>query len=274
MNHRILAVVVTYFPEKELLERDVAAFINDIDKILIWENTPEEKKYQYRYIEDSKVEYCGDGNNSISHGLNYAWRYANTYGYDYLLTMDQDSVFHNFAVFKEYVFTHSDQMMLFGPSINPQTIPNQPSVRKEESLITSGMLIQICILNTLGGYDEKLDIDGIDTDLCLRANQLGIDSYRIVHSGLQQRFGSPLIKYYKGMKQEITCYPPKRLKSIVAAHIYLIRKYPNMSPKMKKLIDNYFIKGKIKRILLFEDRKIQKIIAILLGIYKGKRMKI
>ena len=101
MSNRILAIVVTYYPEKELLEKNVSAFINDVEKILIWENTPNDKKLLYRFLSDPKVDYCGDGVNSISHALNYAWKYAETNGYNYLLTMDQDSVFENFSLFIE-----------------------------------------------------------------------------------------------------------------------------------------------------------------------------
>ena len=34
----ILAIVVTYFPEEKLLKENVNAFIDSVDKVLIWEN--------------------------------------------------------------------------------------------------------------------------------------------------------------------------------------------------------------------------------------------
>lgn len=34
---KILAVVLTYFPEKEVLERNVDEFIGHVDKLLVWE---------------------------------------------------------------------------------------------------------------------------------------------------------------------------------------------------------------------------------------------
>ena len=52
---KILAIVVTYYPEKELLERNVQAFINRVDKVLIWENTPSPDKMSYRFISHEKV---------------------------------------------------------------------------------------------------------------------------------------------------------------------------------------------------------------------------
>ena len=92
---KILAIVVTYYPEKNLLKKNINAFIEYVDKVLIWENTPESEKLSFRFIHDEKIEYCGDGINSISHALNYGWKYAKRNGYDYLLTMDQDSILVN-----------------------------------------------------------------------------------------------------------------------------------------------------------------------------------
>ena len=57
--NKILAIVVTYYPEKELLERNVQAFIDHVDKVLIWENTPSPDKLDYRFIEHEKVDQSG-----------------------------------------------------------------------------------------------------------------------------------------------------------------------------------------------------------------------
>ena len=72
-NH-ILAIVVTYYPDKQLLGDNIAAFIDHVDKVLVWENTPDLDKEAFRIPAGGKIEYCGDGNNSISRTLNYGWR--------------------------------------------------------------------------------------------------------------------------------------------------------------------------------------------------------
>ena len=54
---RILVILVTYKPEEEILKRNIEAFIDFVDKILIWENTPLEEARKYRYVEHSKIEY-------------------------------------------------------------------------------------------------------------------------------------------------------------------------------------------------------------------------
>lgn len=272
MNNRILAIVVTYYPEKELLEKNISAFINYVDKIIIWENTPESVKLSYRIV-NAKIEYFGDSANSISRGLNYAWRYAKENGYHYLLTMDQDSLLFEFETLKNYAFLHSTEMMILGPTLS-DTDYEKSSLKtvRCEKIITSGMLIPVKILDLLGGYNEKLKVDGIDTDLCLRANLQGIHVCQVNGCFLQQRFGQPLV--YKGKETRMISYSARRLRSILGAHVYLMRKYPNMSDATKKEIMNNLIKTRLKSILRFEDNKISKTYHLLMGIIDGVLMKV
>ena len=277
---RILAIVITYYPEKELMEKNVSAFIDDVNKVLIWENTPESDKLKYRFIEHEKVEYCGDGINSISHGLNYGWHYANNGGYDYLLTMDQDSILINFAAMKEYVKSHIYERIIIGPSLNMDDIQfasvNNDIIeaKKVDTLITSGSLFYVVTLNELEGWDENLIIDGVDTDLILRADSKGIYAYQVKNCNLRQRFGEPQVGRFWGKRHEFSIYSSNRLKSILRAHIYLIRKYKSMSSVMRKYIIRHYIKEKMIEIILFENHKVSKLAAMLIGIYQGFKLKV
>ena len=150
--NRILAIVVTYYPEKDLLERNVQAFINHVDKVLIWENTPSPDKLDYRFIEHEKVEYYGDGINSISRALNYAWEYANEYGFDYLLTMDQDSYFENFDYYiSKTVLNPKVPEGIWTPQMNGEIVSED--FEEIDIPITSGMLASVKIINTIGGWN-------------------------------------------------------------------------------------------------------------------------
>jgi len=56
MNN-ILAVVITFYPEKELLISNINAFFPYVDKVLVWENTPSDEADNYRFVQNDKVEY-------------------------------------------------------------------------------------------------------------------------------------------------------------------------------------------------------------------------
>lgn len=273
---KILAVVVTYYPEENLLNKNINAFIEYVDKVLIWENTPDNEKLSYRFIYDEKIEYCGDGINSISHALNYAWHYAKNNRYDYLLTMDQDSVFENFQYLKRYGEEHLGEKVLLGPCYNSDScvLSKNNTAIKTETLLTSGTLLNIAVLDDLGGYDEQLAIDGIDTDLCLRANRMGIYSYKVENCNLIHRLGKPQVKYLFGKQFLLSSYSAKRLESILKAHIYLIRKHKDISKEIKKYIIRHYVIERIRDILLFENDKFNKVTFMLKGIIKGLLIKV
>jgi len=268
---RILAIVVTYYPEKELLESNVSAFVDEVDKVLIWENTLPKEKSDYRFIHHEKVEYCGDGVNSISHGLNFGWQYAKDNGYDYLLTMDQDSLLEDFVSMKHYAEKHRQEKIILGPSLNKgkDDISRNHVATKVENMITSGMLLSVEVLDVLGGYDERLAIDGLDTDLSYRAQSHDIQLYRLEDCNMIQRFGEPVVRTFCGKEYHISVYSPSRLRSIIKSHVYLIRKYKNMSRDVKRYIVRHYIVDKTKEIILFENQKMRKLFSLYYGIFEG-----
>ena len=172
---KILAIVVTYFPEKDLLLNNVNAFINEVDHVLIWENTPESERIQHRFVQHEKVEYCGDGINSISHALNFGWKYAKDHDYDYLLTMDQDSQWEDFSDFlHRTVYDPEAPGGIWGPLHNGV----KPEVMERDTTMTSGMLIKISLINRIGAIQSV--IQRTPTSIG------GIQSIASIHDGHNQ----------------------------------------------------------------------------------------
>lgn len=267
---RILAIVVTYYPEKELLYCNISAFIDYVDKVLIWENTPRRDSESYRYINDEKVEYCGDGVNSISHALNYAWHYAKDNGYDYLLTMDQDSVWVNFSDFlNKTIYNPNAPYGLYGPTIDDGV--NDRSYDDDfhcHDIITSGMLIPINLLNEIGGYGEFLKIDGVDFYLCYRAMELGYGVYTVKNCFLKQQFGN--YGFAKFLNHSFTTYrySATRLYEIYKSQIIMLRRFHTTEEFRRNFWKNRMIKWPFK-ILFGEDDKVNKFKAIIKGIFAG-----
>ena len=261
----ILSIIVTYFPEKELLEKNINAIIHSVDKVLIWENTPSDFCENYRLINHKKIEYCGDGINSISHALNHAWRYAKTNGYDYLLTMDQDSHFEDFPCYLEQtIFNESAPKGIYSPPIEGRTI-----VRDFEEIdmpITSGMLIPITLIDKIGGWDEEFKIDSVDDEFCLHAHTLGIKTFAVKGIVMQHRLGFPVTRRFLGHTIILRNYSPYRLHDIYKNNIILVRKYSQFTYIKKNLLN--WLK-QIIWMLLFEDDKAKKLMSILRGCFAG-----
>lgn len=263
---RLLSIVVTYYPEKELLEKNIYAFIDYVDKVLIWENTPESERDKYRFVEHEKVEYHGDALNSISHALNYAWKYAVDNEYDYLLTMDQDSLWDNFEYFKKNTVGNVNVPYgIWCPQINDNvmTLLYQPT----DSSITSGTLIPVDIISKVGGWNEFFAIDSVDTEFFAHVKSIGIGVYRIGNSLLVQRFGNPQKKKFFYCSFELRNDSPKRLYYIYRNYVIAMRKYPT-NKSLRNGFHNVWLK-RIKWILFFENDGLRKFLAILKGIFDG-----
>lgn len=269
-SKKILAIVVTYYPEKELLVRNVQAFIEHVSKVLIWENTPSPDKLQYRYITHEKVEYYGDGINSISRALNFAWEYANENGYDYLLTMDQDSYFENFDFYVDKtVLCEKAPIGIWTPQMNGETI--SADYEEIDIPITSGMLASVEIVNAIGGWNESYTIASVDDEFFLQAHQCKIKKYKVKDASLLQRFGITQVVTVFGHKLELRNYGPQRLYDIYRNNIILIRKYPKID-YLRRNFFHYWLKA-IVLVFLFEKQRFRKTAAIFKGIVSGLRYK-
>ena len=186
---RLLAVIISYYPEKELLIRDFKSFEKQVDKVIIWENTPEAEREKYRYIISPKVEYIGASSNSISAGLNYSWQYAVNNGYDYILTMDQDSEFINFNHYLSLtILSDKAPSGIYEPRIYGSPILDREYMEIYRTY-TSGTLISTEILNKIQGYRNDFTVDAIDFELCIRARSHNISTYKVNSAVMKHQFG-------------------------------------------------------------------------------------
>ena len=273
MNYRLLAIVVTYYPEKNLLEKNISAFIAYVDKVLIWENTPEEKKIHYRFVDNEKVEYCGDGINSISHALNYAWKYAESNGFNYLLTMDQDSVFENFTDYLKYaIYNKLCPSGIWIPSmLNGNQYVYQKSKEEVKEVffgITSGMLLDISVVRKIGGWNEAFAIDGVDCEFCFHAKRIGVKIYCFLNVIMYHQLGDYQKVHLRGRSFELRNYSPKRYYNIYRNHVLLMRLFPEQ--KYFQTFCRCYWGGMIKWIFIFEKQRFMKLSYILRGILEGR----
>lgn len=266
--NRILAIIVSYKPDEELLKRNVNALLPEVDHLIIWENMPESESLPYRYFNDEKITYCGEGHNvGISKALNYAWHYAANNGYSYLLTMDQDSIWQNLHEFKHVIFKSSlCKSAIFAPTHHDNII-RQPFCELDYC-ITSGALVPIDVLNTIGGYNESFFVDGIDVELGYRAQKFGFKTLAVADCNLIHRPGMPSKVSFCGFKFMTKNYSPTRLYGITRNFTILHRLYPEKKYVSYQLYHIFLWKYSV-RILFGESKKKEKLIAIFKGYIDG-----
>lgn len=261
---RIAAVVVTYHPDKSLLTENIKAFIDYVDKVIIWQNSEDSLDYLSKWKD--KIILLGNGKNVfIAKALNSAISYSLENGYDFLLTMDQDSRWIDFKGFIDAVekTSNNENVAIYAPNVNGYLTDSSIEYKDIEWVIQSGMLINLHIINGLGGFREDYQIYGVDEEFCywIRINGKKTRSYTNYH--LAQRYGeakksrfgftvynySPLVRYF-----------------LIRNMIWMKREFPQSTITRRILhviFDNY------RDILLVENDKFAKLKGFTCGIYDG-----
>jgi len=127
-------------------------------------------------------------NEGIARGLNQGVEYARINGYEWLLTLDQDSevdadyarAILSAAHESESLWSQRPTVGVIAPHqvIDASGVMNYPTrivdaITVTEEVIQSGSLWRVSALAQIGGFDEKLGIDAVDAAACLHLREAG-----------------------------------------------------------------------------------------------------
>ena len=273
---RVAATVILYNPEDEIA-LNIASYVELVETLYVVDNSTHHNK---NLIEDitnkyTNVEYINNNDNlGIATALNIACDKAIEDGFEWILTMDQDSQFINFEHYLQcfYKVANDDvAITAVHATWHPEAVQQQGSCEYEEKnlVITSGNLLNLNLFKQIGGFEDKLFIDMVDHDYCLKARSLG---YKILY------FPNVLLKHSLGnlfkRKNLITGkirnkieHSPQRVYYITRNFFYVWRQHHKKFPQEFNLLKtlNILFIHEVTKILLYEDQKWAKIKAKFLG---------
>lgn len=277
----LIGTVIVYNPDKTVVQ-NIASYMHELDFLIIVDNSDSSSDFESLGYSDPRLIYIkNSGNAGVAAALNTAAGHALKLGYKWLLTMDQDSRF-NPKVFSSYTqvlqqIYGSETVALIGPEVFPadeieELQPDEIELENADLLITSGSFLNLNIWKKLGGFEEKLFIDEVDHDFCLKAlrNNYRIQRTKGIH--LSHNLGkSVFITKTAGVQRKVL-HPPKRLYYIVRNGLYLLNKYsvefPEVCSKRRKIL-----RVTIKNNLTYGSARSLQVKFIIMGVWhylKGK----
>ena len=277
----ILAVIVSYNCDDKIL-RCYNSIKEQADKIIIVDNfSQDEKSKQYLKQLSTEAEIIYNNKNyGIAKALNQAAKYATDNNYKWLLTADQDSEFlpdtYNLMLSSYEKMFDKDKTMLIAPKFKKRIeyIEDKKSYlradnitwKKETNIITSGSLIKTEIFKKVGGFEEKLFIDGVDFDFCYRININGFITKIAQNIFFICEFAEERKKY----SFSVANYSAQRRYFIARNSVYIAKKYFFKFPLQVLIVvlHNGMFLSSIK-ILLFERNKFNKMRSIYKGFFDG-----
>lgn len=263
-----------YQPDLNRLKENIDAIIDQVDKVLLFANGSDtylqiiylQKKYNSIEIIQS------DRNLGIAFGLKSIMDYAAKNSYDWVYTIDQDSVSQPglIAAYTRDIDLPNVGILtcnIIDRNFNQNNgFSNNEKYREVEKCITAGSFMNVAAYSQTDGYDSRMFIDGVDWDICYNFRRHGYKIYKINFYGVLQEVGHG--KNVKLLWKDYITYGESPLRNYYGARndIYLAKKYPEYVSKGKTLVRE--IRTEVM-ILLYENQKPQKIKNRWKGIYEG-----
>lgn len=277
----ICSIIVVY-NGYDCLRTTVGSIITQVGGIVLIDNNSDEETLNL--INDLVHEYSSisviynKDNLGIAVAFNQGVNYAKMNGFQFFLTLDQDStsapnmVEEMLKVYEEY---GNDPLASLCPRViydcrdgAARNEGNTMNWRTRLVAISSGHLVSINLFDCVGEYNEDLFIDSVDFDYCLR---IQITKGRLIECEsalLYQQLGDTLLFSILGLKYKYSMHSPIRNYYMTRNHIYIMKNYLKVFPIfcIKKQIGMII---EIFKVIIFHPERRETIHFIVLGIKHG-----
>lgn len=278
---KLTACVVLYNPDDTVFN-NIITYGNFLDKLIVVDNSENKNlglisllKEQYK----EKLIYLDNNSNlGIATALNIACDKALELGFEWILTMDQDSSFINFQHYMDCLRSVQDEknVALLAAnttrnSMEKQSLESTFSYEEKFSVITSANIINLKYFNEIGRFDDKLFIDLVDHEFCIRINIAKLRILYFKNVLVEHALGEVHLRrnILTGKKRYKTEHNAQRAYYIARNYLYVSKKYRKFFPDdvgMLHILNIIYIHD-ITKILIYEPNKFEKIKAKFIALY-------
>lgn len=268
------AVIVTYHPNINFLQ-SYTAIAEQFPFVFVVDNNSNTNEILFieQCIQPSLSHIVFNSQNlGIAAALNQGVALASQRGFQWVVTFDQDTNVnpHLLETLIETTRKFGEANVVVGSNywdanqrkyfINDFS---QTKFCRRKTLITAGMLFPLRIIKEIGGFREDYFIDSVDFEFCLRARKNGWPVIVTTECIMTQFIGKKSNNKLSGFD-----HPPIRKYYIVRNTIVTVITYFFHEPKWC-LGQFYRLWRDLIAIIVFEDKKINKLIAYFVGVIHG-----
>lgn len=298
MKQEIAAVIITYNPP-ETFSDNLFEICKQVDAVLVIDNASE-KKYTAlldQIEQDAKISVISNNANlGVATALNQGFQWAAQRDFDYVLTLDQDSspsagmVQKLLGVYQESA--EPSTIAIVAPCVIDRAVGvasrylrpkgrfffelvdcEQGLLDDVAFVITSGSLCNLKVYQAIGGFEDVFFIDYVDVEYCLHARALEYNIVVVCDAILSHSLGAREERSFLGKKEYPRFHSPLRWYYQSRNRVFVLKKYISQNPFLFFYEGVNTIYGVI-RMLAFEDDRLKKIRAIVLGSFHAIRNKI
>ena len=239
----IVAVILTYHPEQGILRQTVASLCPQVERIVIVDNGSHwDAKALLNALpiaDRGRIEFIWlDANVGVGAGHNRGIQWARTSGFSHVLLLDQDSIprpdmvrhlvaaierletrgIRVAAVAARFMDRYTGRIAPFVrlgywklKQVNCGSVPEPTGELLEiDFIISSGALIPMEVLNTVGDMNEGFFVDHVDTEWILRCKAQGYRSFGVCDAVMEHSVGNTTFRFWFGRWRNTPLHNPER----------------------------------------------------------------
>lgn len=265
---KIGAVIITYNPNINVLKSNIDAIESQIFELILVDNGS--KNIVDITNEVNKVRIISNvENKGVATATNQAMEYFNSQKFDWVLTLDQDTIVPSTLISNFIKFIHVEDVGILAPVYIDRNSPEKRKQNTDNQLtevsnpIASGALIKLSAWEAIDGFDDELFIDRVDDDFDLRLIKKGYRLFQVNSECISHEIGS--IKTFKigRINIKIFNHSPVRKYYISRNAIIFYKKHGNLQDTIKRLVILIF------KVAFFENNKFLKMKSIVRGVRDG-----
>lgn len=270
---RICAGIVLYNPDVLRLAKNIMTIFPQVKALVLVDNASTNiQTVSTRWAETDNIVIIQNRDNlGIAKALNQICEWAESNSFDWVLTLDQDSLCESDIIEKFVSCISSERVGIICPRIKYENRSNRKNFKNDcefiEACMTSASLTLIKAWRMAGGFDEWMFIDYVDNDFCMRLKLAGYRVLRVNTTVLSHQLGnSKEINLLFGIKVVVTNHSPFRNYYYVRNSIYFIRKYRKQINVWKYFMILIYVE--IKK-LVFEKNRVANVKSAIRGFTDG-----
>jgi rhamnosyltransferase len=253
----LAGVVVAYRPGASAAA-NIASYRAGLGFLAIVDNSPGPNPALRELAEPGRCAYLWDGRNQgMAAALNLGAGLALERGADWLLTMDQDSRFAPGALERLAAFAREREGAgIVSPWHRLDAEERPPSAPWEEIRVamTSGNLLDLRAYRAAGPFLEKLFIDYVDHEYCLRLRRAGYRNFRVNGAVLEHSLGSLSRERFLAWTARPTHHSAERRYYTTRNRLFVMREYPAYAPT-----EAWFWVRELGKMAVFEKDRYRKL---------------
>lgn len=274
MNKATIAGIVTFNPDISRLKKNIEAIIYQVKAVLIVDNNSSNLQ-EIESLSNSKIIIIRNNNNKgIAFALNQILDWADKKGYEWVITLDQDSVCppDYISTAQPYMKAKIGQIVPILFESNSKTYhylgdkSNGNAVQCVSKSITSASITNVKVWKKIGGFDNDLFIDYVDYDYAIRLRLAGYKILRLNNVFLDHQIGHSVNHKVGFINVRVANHSAFRKYYICRNIVIFIRRYKLKAKPIAEVLRLFKV---ISFSVLFEDKKKDKIKSIFNGIKDG-----